>query len=106
MLTAKLEAEFKKRGMEYAAGKVLTTDAFFRETMAKLERVRAQSAVAVEMELSAMFTLARFRKIDFASAVVISDEHADGEWKSGFTSPSLFLNLLKVVDCSLDALTQ
>ena len=105
-LTAKLESELKRRGQAYSVGKAFTTDAFYRETRQKLARFRALGARVVEMELSAMFTIARFRKVEFASAVAISDEHSDTEWKSGFTSPSFFLNLLRVVDVSLDALTQ
>jgi len=105
-LMASLQSVLEQAGEPFKSGKVFSTDAFFRETMAKVARFREQSALAVEMEMSALYTLARFRKVELAALVVISDELVGEEWKSGFKSPSLFLKFLKAGELALQALSQ
>jgi len=105
-LLASLQAELIKAGEKFTTGKVFSTDAFFRETMSKVERFREKSALAVEMEMSALYSLARFRKVELAAIVVVSDEWADREWKSGFKSPALLLKFLKAGGLALEALSQ
>jgi len=39
------------------------------------------------MEASAMFKVARFRRVSVASVFVIGDSIADGRWTLGFNSP-------------------
>lgn len=46
----------------YRMGKVWTTDAFYRETKAKMERRKAQGCICVDMECSAVAAVAQFRK--------------------------------------------
>lgn len=50
----------------FAAGKIWTIDAIYRETRQKVDRRRAEGCLAVEMEPAAFFAVARFRKIRFA----------------------------------------
>jgi purine-nucleoside phosphorylase len=68
-------------------GPVWTTDAPFRETPAKVLAFRERGALAVEMECSALFTVAAFRGAAAAALLVVSDELASLTWRPGFKSP-------------------
>ncbi len=48
-------------GVRYTLGKTWTTDAMYRETRDKVERRKAAGCVCVDMECSALMTLAQFR---------------------------------------------
>jgi purine-nucleoside phosphorylase len=68
-------------------GPVWTTDAPFRETREKVMDFQRRGALAVEMECSALFTLAAFRSVPAAALLVVSDDLSDLSWKAGFKDP-------------------
>lgn len=72
----------------YHDGAIWTTDAIFRETVEKVKHYQTQGALAVEMELSAIFSVAGFRKIQAAGILVVSDELSDYQWRPGFKTPA------------------
>jgi uridine phosphorylase len=72
------------------AGKVWTTDALFRETHEKARRYGEMGLLAVDMEMSALFTVAAFRKVRLGGFMVVSDELAARRWKMGFLSPDFW----------------
>ncbi|MFZ5563460.1 MAG: nucleoside phosphorylase [Thermodesulfobacteriota bacterium] len=74
----------KKTDIRFHSGPVWTTDAIFRETPQKIRRFQEQGAVAVEMETSALFSVARFRGVAGAALLTVSDELFTGAWKPGF----------------------
>ena len=59
-----------RQSVPFAAGKVWTTDAIYRETRQKVDRRRAEGCLAVEMEAAAFFAVARFREIRFAQLLM------------------------------------
>lgn len=63
---------------------IWTTDAIYRETPKKIDHFKALGARAVEMECSALFSVARFRKVDIAALLVVSDSVAAIDWNPGF----------------------
>jgi purine-nucleoside phosphorylase len=71
---------------EYHDGTIWTTDAIFRETVEKVKHYQAQGALAVEMELSAIFSVAAFRAVQAAGILIVSDELSDYHWRPGFKS--------------------
>ena len=73
---------------EFHDGAVWTTDAIFRETVEKVKHYQAKGALAVEMELSAIFTVAGFREMAAAGILVVSDELSDYQWHPGFNTPA------------------
>lgn len=83
-LTLRLETLLREAEIPHRTGTIWTTDAIFRETPEKLARFGGMGALAVEMELSALFYIARFRKVEVASVLVVSDELASLTWKPGF----------------------
>jgi len=70
-------------------GRVWSTDAPYRESRDLLARLhKEQNIVAIDMEYSALCTVALFRGIEFASLMLVSDELWQKEWKSGFSTPA------------------
>ncbi len=76
-------------GINFVNEKIWTTDAIYRETPEKVEFFRGQGACVVEMECSALFAAAQYRKVEIASLLVVSDEIRSTEsvrkWIPGFS---------------------
>lgn len=88
-LTARLDAALDKRAIKPARGPVWTTDALYRETPSKIRAYGAMGALAVEMELSALLSVAVFRSVALAALLVVSDELSPAGWRPGFSNPQL-----------------
>lgn len=71
-----------------AFGPVWTTDAPYREMRSKAQAYSAMGVLAVEMEASALFALARFRGVRLALIMTVSDELFH-EWRPGFHTEEL-----------------
>jgi purine-nucleoside phosphorylase len=62
-----------------------STDAPFRESRKMLQALAERYKIgAVDMEYSALCAVAAFRKIDFASLFLVSDELWKDDWRPGF----------------------
>lgn len=83
-LAARLSAEMTQAQIKFHSGTIWTTDAIYRETRRKVETYQRLNALAVEMEISALFTVASFRGVDLGALVVVSDELASFKWRPGF----------------------
>lgn len=68
-------------GLPYVGGKVWTTDAFYRETPAKLQKAREMGAVCVEMECASLAAAARFRGVSFIQFFWSADNLDAPEWE-------------------------
>lgn len=64
---------FASKGISHTVGKVWTTDAFYRETPARVAERKAEGCVAVEMECSALAALAQFRGKQIAQFIYAAD---------------------------------
>ena len=73
-----------REGIECHTGAVWTTDAIYRETREQVCRFQDEGALAVEMEMSALFSAARFREVDICGVLVTSDLLCDLQWRPGF----------------------
>jgi uridine phosphorylase len=89
--------------LPWADGRVWTTDAIFRETKSKVSRYAQMDILAVEMEMSALFTVAAYRRVSLGGLLVVSDELARPSWKSGFLSPSFWLTSQKAAKAVVEA---
>jgi len=105
-LLAATASEMGLRGEKIQAGNVVSTDGFFRETREKIERFRRQGAIAIEMELSALYAIARYRGVELLGMAIISDEMFGGKWNSGFKSPKLIWSLLRAGEMALSVLSK
>lgn len=75
-----LETVLRKRQVEYRLGKSWTTDAFYRETLARRARRAAEGCIVVEMEASAFFALAQFRDVTCGQVVYGGDLVSPDGW--------------------------
>ena len=71
---AAIDDALTEAGVPHDRGPVWTTDAFFRETHAKVARRRDQGCLAVEMEAAAMFACAAFRGITYGQLLYAGDD--------------------------------
>jgi len=78
--SARTQDILRAAGVGVVAGKVWTTDAFYRETRATVERRRAAGCVAVEMECSALAAVAAWRGVDVYQFLYAADSLAADAW--------------------------
>lgn len=71
-------------GLVPVSGTLWTTDAPYRETREKVCRMQARGVKAVDMEFSAMLSVAAYRGVSLAAVMVVSDQLAGDCWQSGF----------------------
>ena len=67
-------------------GQIWTTDAPYRETHGKIKKYLAQGVNAVDMEFTALLTVAEYRNVSLAAVMVVSDLLSGSSWVSGFSS--------------------
>jgi uridine phosphorylase len=84
--------------LRFHEGIVWSTDAIYRETKDKIRHFQARGALAVEMEASALFTVARFRGVAAGAILVVSDELASFTWKPGFNDAGFQNNRKAMVE--------
>jgi uridine phosphorylase len=83
-MTTQLKKVLAQNQIHFQNGTIWTTDAIYRETRQKVEFHQARGAIGVEMEMSALFTVADFRGVDICAMAVVSDELASLKWRPGF----------------------
>lgn len=79
---AAIEKILKAGSCDYLVSKTWTTDAFYRETHAKIRRRREEGCLVVEMEAAAFFAVAHFREVPFAQILYGGDDVSGDEWDS------------------------
>ena len=75
-----MEAVLIENKIDYLKTKCWTTDAFYRETTGKTARYKAKGCLAVEMELSALAAVAKFRGIKFGQYLYAGDTVVPDGW--------------------------
>ena len=83
-LTCGIKSALQSSALPFHEGAIWTTDAIFRETPDKVTHFQNQGALAVEMELSALFTVSAFLGVAFSAILVVSDDLSSLTWKPGF----------------------
>jgi len=72
------------QGLTVRSGPIWTTDAPYRESIAKIQDLAGQGILGVDMEFSALAAVASFRSIELTAVLLVSDELSSGTWKPGF----------------------
>ena len=75
-----IDAVLTEAGVPHDRGLTWTTDAFFRETTAKVARRRDQGCITVEMEAASMFAAATFRGVVYGQLLYAGDDVSAAEW--------------------------
>jgi len=83
-LVSMIRQVLNKNQIEFHAGTIWTTDAVYRETRHLVEAHQQDGILAVEMELSALYSVAKFRRVALAGILVVSDELSSLDWRPGF----------------------
>ena len=75
------------------SGCVWSTDAVYREKRSYLATLQKENGVsAVDMEFSALCSVAHFRDVKFAAVLVVSDEIWGASWRPGFSNKNFKKN--------------
>jgi uridine phosphorylase len=83
-MTDRIKAALKKHGIKYSVGTTWTIDAPYRETVREVRQYQKEGVMTVEMEASALFAVAKYRKAKIGSFFTISDSLAELDWKPNF----------------------
>lgn len=83
-LTKKIMESLDRRKVKYHVGTSWTTDAPYRETLAEIQHYQAEGVATVEMEASALFSVAEYRNVHLGSLFAIGDSLAELEWRPEF----------------------
>jgi uridine phosphorylase len=75
-----IENILSQRNVPYIKGKTWTTDAFFRETPAKIARRKEEGCIAVDMEASAFIAAAQYNDVEFGQIFYAGDSLGGDEW--------------------------
>lgn len=95
-LRMKIKSLLDRLGMLYKEGGVWTTDAPFRETYSKVLRYSSQGIFAVDMECSALFSVAKYRRAKAAALLIITDTLHQKGWKPAFNDKNVIKNEKKI----------
>lgn len=87
-IVEKLTALCVDNNIPHATGGIWSTDAPYRESRQFFRKIRKEEQViGVDMEFSALCSVATYRQIDFAAIMVVSDELWGQSWQPGFKKP-------------------
>lgn len=103
-LTKKLEKYLLKNNIPFQKATSWTIDAPYRETKAEIQKYKKQNVATVEMESSALFTVAQIRKVKIASAFVVSDVIGEDKWDPQFDAKHINQKLNQLFDVALKCL--
>jgi len=109
------EEACEKIGVKTFKGVVWTTDGFYRETRSWVKKLQKQGVLGVEMETSAIYSVAKFKGIKAACLLRVSDKLADLKWQTYWwsteyeksvleTSPRIMFEFLKLLANNLSDL--
>ena len=74
----------REEQIPFHQGTIWSTDGVYRETPAKVEYFQKQNVLAVDMETSSLFTVAKFRGVELGAVLVVSDKLSTLKWRPGF----------------------
>ncbi|RZB30348.1 MAG: hypothetical protein SRB1_02628 [Desulfobacteraceae bacterium Eth-SRB1] len=83
-ISESIKEALKKKGLSFHEGVIWSTDGIYRETREKVEHFQKKDALAVEMELSALFSVGRFREVEVGGILIVSDEISTFRHLAGF----------------------
>ncbi|MBX5321109.1 MAG: nucleoside phosphorylase [Candidatus Bathyarchaeota archaeon] len=98
--------QLQRFGIGHHVGAVWSTDGVYRETLGKFRRFRDAGVLAVNMETSAVFAVAKYRKVEAASVQVISDILSESGWLQAFGQQVVRESAKKSVEIALEAISR
>lgn len=105
-LRSKLIRHLTERKIKHFVGSVWSTDGVYRETRKKFFKFRDSGVLAVNMETSAVFAVAKYRNVEAASAQVVSDVLSETGWLQAFGHQQVRKNARILIKAVLEALSE
>ncbi len=105
-LAAQLKQALAERNVSFAQGSSWTTDAPYRETRSKVERLRQAGVKTVDMEAAALFAVGEALGLETAALFVVSDSLADLTWRPGADERMIQRRLHTVAEAAVQALSR
>jgi purine-nucleoside phosphorylase len=90
----KIKKVLNNSKIRYRIGTTWTTDAPYRETLPEIKKYQKEGVLTVEMEASAIFAIAQYKKVEAGVILTISDYLLESEWKPKFHLTTKFLKKL------------
>ncbi|HUX39642.1 MAG TPA: nucleoside phosphorylase [Rectinemataceae bacterium] len=103
-LTARLAEALAGQSLAASRAVTWTTDAIYRETPLEVARHRDSGVHVVEMEASALFTIAKFRDVAMAACFTVSDTLAELAWRPEFHAETTEEGLEALFAAALESL--
>jgi len=94
-----------EKNLHYKCGKICTIDAPYRETLGLIDYLRLKGVFAIEMEISAVFSVSNYRNVRSSALLIISDELKDENW-SNFRPDLYYENFLSSLDYLIEFLSK
>jgi len=85
--TEKIRIFLEHQALSWHEGGIWSTDAPYRESRSELNRLHQHAGIdAVDMEFTALCSIASFRGVELSALFVVSDELWGKRWSPGFTT--------------------
>ena len=84
-ISGSIKEALTENRLSFYEGFIWSTDAVYRETCERVKYYQNKDALAVDMELSALFTAGSFRKVEVGGILVVSDEISTCKQVAGFS---------------------
>jgi uridine phosphorylase len=105
-LRKSLVDRLNKEKIKHSVGAVWSTDAVYRETYGEFRKFRGLGVLAVNMETSAVFALAKYRNVEAASVQAISDILTENGWLQAYEHQSVLESTEAVLKAVLNVLSE
>jgi len=103
-MTKLITGSLKRRKLKFVSGTSWTIDTPYRETVAEARHYQKEGVLTVEMEASALFTVAQYREVELGAIFTISDSLAELKWLPKFHAKRVDKGLEKIYQTALDVL--
>jgi len=95
-LSRQLAKFLRQCGYAVQEGPIWTTDAPYRETRKKVQDYGRRGIMAVDMEFSALSTVAAYRGVNLTAAMLVSDELYHDAWRPIYASKAFQKKSLEI----------
>ncbi len=102
-LTKKYGEAIRNQGLTLEKATTWTIDAPYRETKTEVSHYKREGVATVEMEASALFAVAKLRRVKIASAFVVSDILGE-KWEPKFHTLNVKSTQNKLIEAAFDCL--
>jgi uridine phosphorylase len=103
-ITKKIISILEKNKIKYFLGTSWTIDTPYRETIEEARHYQKEGVSTVEMEASALFAVAEYRKVQIGAIFTISDSLAELQWKPKFKTKRTNQGLEKLYKTAVETL--